>query len=113
MLLKDIKKDQAEKLITAISDLRPDIRIRIVAEDEMLFKLGFTQYLTCSVDIDMSEEAVSELVEEVQQMEIDAYNYDERKLKDPVYEKGHKELMEKYEKYAVILGYLESYDGME
>ncbi len=106
MLIKDIPKDHAEKLISAIGDLRPEMIVRIVAEDYALYQLGLIQYVPCSVEIEASEDEITELADEVLQMEIDAWNFDDRELKNPEIAKQQKELENRYRKYAIIHGYL-------
>lgn len=106
MLLKDIPKIHAEKLISAIADLRPDMSVRIVAEDDALYQLGLIQYIPCSVEIEASEEEIAELVDDVLQMETDAWNFDERERKDPGIAKLQKELEKRYQKYEIIERYL-------
>ena len=39
-------------------------------------------------------------------MEIDAWNFDDRELKNPEIAKQQKELEDRYWKYAIIQGYL-------
>lgn len=108
MLVKDIPKDDAEKLIAAIADLRPDMSVRIIAEDDALCQLGLVQYMPCSAEVDAADEEIEELVEEVYQMEIDAWNFDDRELKKSEITKRQKELEDRYSKYAIIIGYLEA-----
>lgn len=106
MQIKDIPKEHMDKLISAIADLRPAMHIRVISEDTALYQLGFVQYVPCLIEIDASDEEIEELVEEVQQMEIDAWNFDEHDLKKPEVAKLHKELKNKYYRYAIIEGYL-------
>lgn len=106
MQIKDIPKEHAEKLLSAIADLRPDFRARIVAEDPALYKLGLVQYVPCTIEIDALDEEIEVLIEDVQQMEIDAWNFSDQDLKNPEIAKIHKELEAKYSKYAIIEGYL-------
>ena len=94
MLIKDIPNDHAEKLISAIGDLRPEMIVRVVAEDYALYQLGLIQYVPCSVEIEASEDEITELADEVLQMEIDAWNFDDRELKNPEIAKQQKELEE-------------------
>ncbi len=104
--LKDIPKEHMEKLLSAVADLRPDFRVRVVAEDPVLYKLGFVQYVPCTVEIDASDEEIRELLIEVYQMEAEAWGFDDRDLKKPEIAKIQKELEERYSKYAIIDGYL-------
>ena len=101
MLIKDIPKNHAEKLISAIAELRPEMSVSIVAEDYSLYQLGLIQYIPCLVEIEASEDEITKLADEVLQMEIDAWNFDDRELKNPEISKQQKELNDRYRKYAI------------
>lgn len=106
MLVKDIPKDMAEQLIKAITDLRPDMKAEIIVEDFNLYKLGFTTYIPCTVSVDATDDEILDLLDEVEQMEIDAWNFSDSELKDPEIAKEQRELEARYARYAVIEGWL-------
>lgn len=106
MQINDIPKEQMEKLVAAIADLRPEMRIRIIAEDIALYQLGLTPSVPCSIEIDATSEEIEDLLKEVQEMEIDAWNFDDRDLENPEIAKIQKELQDRYSKYEIIEAYL-------
>ena len=108
MILKDIPKDHAEKLLSAIAALRPAMKVRIVAEDTTLYRLGLSQSVLCSLAVDENDEAIKELVDEVYQMEVDAYNFSENELRDKETVKWQKKLERRYSRYAIIVAYLDN-----
>lgn len=107
MLLKDIPLEYANNMISALADLRPDMITRIVSIDHALFQLGLVSYVPCTLEIEASEDKIRELVDEVYQMEIDAYNYDNQDLKNPERAKQQKKNEDRYERYAIILNLVE------
>lgn len=106
MQFKDIPKERMELLLSAIADLRPNMPVRIIAEDIVLYQLGLVQYVPCTIEICASDEDIEELVEEVQDMEIDALNFTDESLKKPEIAKLQKQLEDRYAKYAIIDAYL-------
>lgn len=106
MQIDYIPKDHAEKLISTIIELRPSMKIRIQAEDTALFMLGLSKSILCSVVIDENEDSILSLIDEVYQMEVDAFNFDEKELVNTEYAKCQQILEQKYLKYAIILEYL-------
>ncbi|MBR0508814.1 MAG: hypothetical protein IJJ85_01720 [Clostridia bacterium] len=106
MLIKDIPTENAKRLISAIEDLRPGMNVKVIAEDTALFDLGHSHFIPCSIEIEATEEEIDALVDEVYQMEADAWNFDEKEMINPDIAKLQRELEEKYKKYAIIVIYL-------
>ena len=106
MIIYDIPKDRARKLIAAIADLRPNLSVNITTEDTTLYNLGLVDFIPCSVEIQATEEEIDDLVEDVFQMEADAYNFDDQELKNPAVAKLQKELEIKYRKHSIIVACL-------
>lgn len=109
MLLKDVPKVNAVKLIDAIRELNPKIKANITVEDKALYDLGFSEDILCIVEIIATKKEINDLLEEVYDMEIAAYNYTDEMLKDPYYIKQQKELEKQYMKYGIIEDYLYFY----
>lgn len=109
MLIKDMPKDRVNELISAISDLRPKMRVSVIAEDYALYQMGLIQYIPCTVEVEASEEEIFELLDEVEQMEIDSYNFDNNELNKSEVKKLQRRLLDRYSKYAVIEAYLVNY----
>ena len=100
MLIKDIPKSQAIKLQDAIKELRPAMQVSVVAEDTALYQLGLVTEVPVTIEIIAAEAEVDELVDEVDQMEVDAFNYtDEMKP-------SNRDALKRYERYAIIEAYL-------
>ena len=102
MLLKDIPKESAERLISALADLRPGMAVRIVVVDYALHDLGFVPYVPCSVEVEATENEIFDLLDEIEQMEIDYLIFEDRNLKSPEAAKRLKELKDRYSKYSII-----------
>ena len=69
MLIKDMPKDRVNELISAISDLRPKMRVSVIAEDYALYQMGLIQYIPYTVEVEASEDEIFELLDEVEQPE--------------------------------------------
>lgn len=66
-----------------VHSARPNWKVSIVDGDVNLYKLGFIDYYPCIVKIDVSLEDMWELDDEINQMEIAAYNFDESLYNKP------------------------------
>lgn len=108
MVIKDIPREQADKLISAIAELRPKMSIKIASEDTALYLLGLSGSVLCSVIIEDTENAITDLVDEVYQMEVDAYNFSERELCEKGTREQQRQFERRYAKYAIIAEYLDN-----
>lgn len=107
VIIKDVSKDDAELLIEAVKDLRPNMKISIIAEDYALYQLGLVKFIPCTVDVEATDEEIFDLLDEVEQMEMDYMNFEDEDLRKPEMRKLQKELAERFACYAIIAGYLE------
>ena len=112
MIIADISKSLAELYKSLLAELRPDWKVEIIIGDYNLWKLGFVKEIPCSLDLDVSEEEISELHDEIIYMEIDAYNDGGLLTKNPLdmseqEKKEYRELKKfekKYRKYELLEG---------
>lgn len=84
-------------LKSGIADLMPDINVNLIVVDDILYKLGFTKVIPCTIDIQATNDQIKKLKDICYQFEIDAFNTLDGSyppLTDPNYIK--------YEKYTWI-----------
>ena len=105
MIIKDIPKPDADRLAKGIYDLRPEWKLSIMADD-IIRQIGLSPETICSIQIEAAEEEIDALVDEIDQMEIDAYNFSDESLRNPTAAKRQAELESRYGKYAIIEHYL-------
>ena len=79
----EIPKSLAELYKSLLAELRPDWKVEITIGDYNLWKLGFVKEIPCSLDVDVSEEEISELHDEIIDMEIGVFNYEDLLYKNP------------------------------
>ena len=70
----EISLDKYEKLKQCLSEIHPEIAVTLVSFDYALASMGFAEQPPCTVDVDLTEEGCRELLDELMQYEIDAYN---------------------------------------
>lgn len=110
MLMENIPKSSAELYQTLLSEFKPNWNVEIVEEDYNLYKLGFSDEISCSVHLDVSYEQIRELHDEIIDMETDAYMNEDLLHKNPRYmtEKEKKKYItlkeseKRYKKYAPL-----------
>ena len=100
MIIKDIPQSQAQRLLAALKELRPSIEAAIVVEDPALLKLGLVQETPCTIEINATDEEINALVDEIDHMEIDAYNY------IGTIKPCNRKALAQYERFAIIEAYL-------
>lgn len=83
MIIDDIPKSLAEEYKLLLSELKPNWKVEIVSEDCNLYKLGFVDEILCSLNLDVSEDAISELYDEIIDMEVSVYQYEDLLYKNP------------------------------
>lgn len=106
MLYKDMPKATAERIIAALQELHPEVTARIVDEDPALFKLGLIEDIPCQLELGLTQEEAERLYDEIISMEIDAYNYTDKDLRDPVKRRQQKEYEHRYLRFAFLEPYL-------
>lgn len=113
MKIIDIDKKYAEECKQLLFELRPNVKVNILDGDVNLYKLGFIDYYPCVLEIYMSEEEIDDLMDEILDMEINAFNIDERLLlkdsweltdEEKIMKKSAKKYMKRYERYAPLYG---------
>ena len=83
MIIENIPKSLAELYKSLLSELKPKWRVEINIGDYNLYKLGFVDEPPCSLELDVSEEEINELHDEIIDMEISVYLYEELLYKNP------------------------------
>ena len=83
MIIENIPKSLAELYKSLLSELKPKWRVVINIGDYNLYKLGFVDEPPCSLELDVSEEEINELHDEIIDMEISVYLYEELLYKNP------------------------------
>lgn len=114
MKIKDVFKEEAQKIQLLLQELRPDWEVSLIEEDVNLFRLGFVKDIPCSLSINAPEEDIEALLDEIYDMETDAYINEEiieREFSNMIIEEKlmRNEViraLEKYRRYQVLEGYL-------
>lgn len=78
---------------TILPDIKPDIKIELMSCDDNLEKLGFCSSAPCVVCFDLSCDELNHLLDDLMQIETDAFNTDDGKPpldNDPYYQKYKK-----------------------
>ncbi|MCI5621040.1 MAG: hypothetical protein MR355_05700 [Lachnospiraceae bacterium] len=112
--IQDISKDNAIEFQSLIKELRPDWNIDITEEDINLYKLGFIDYIPCSLELNVNRDDIVDLLEEIDELETWAYLDEEILYKKTLGltedEKRRKqvavECLNKYERYECLQGIL-------
>lgn len=76
MIIGNIPKSLAELYKSLLSELKPNWKVEIIIEDYNLYKLDFVNEIPCSLKLDVIEEDISELHDEIINMEISVYLYE-------------------------------------
>ncbi len=84
MIIENIPKPLAELYKSLLSELKPNWKVEIIIEDYNLYKLGFADGISCSLNLDVSEEDIRELHDEIIDMEISVYLYEDLLYKNPM-----------------------------
>ena len=79
-------------------------------QNSSLYKLGFVEEIPCSISLNVSREEIYELQEEILDMEVTIYSYEDLLYKNPIdmtndEKKTYKELKElekRYNKFAPL-----------
>jgi len=84
----NVDKVLYNQISVLLPDIWPNIKINLLVADENLEKLGFCKSAPCLMTIDLSENEYEQLLDELLQLEIDAYNTPDGRVpsdKDPNY----------------------------
>ena len=74
MIYLNIDKNTYSQINELLPDIWPEIQIELLVMDENLERLGFCESAPCRVSVDLSAEEYEQLLDELMQLEIDAYN---------------------------------------
>lgn len=104
MIIKDIPKSSAAFYKSLLAEFKPNWNIEITIEDYNLYKLGFVEEIPCSISLNVSREEIYELQEEILNMEVTIYSYEDLLYKNPIdmtndEKKTYKELKELEKRY--------------
>ena len=102
MYIDDIPKTEAETYIRLLKELHPDCPVSIAGEDSNLYLLGFADDIPCRLEVNLTFDEAEMLYDEVMQMEVDAYNEDDRIIYSPYNkltdeEKRRKQIVDEYQ----------------
>ena len=97
MLIENIPLSVAKLYESLLSELRPTWNVNITTIDYNLCKLGFVDEPPCSFSLDISDKQIEELYEEIIDMEVDVYLYENLLYANPI-----NMTMEEKEKYKEI-----------
>lgn len=104
MILHDIPKSSAYFYKSLLAECKPNWNVEITIEDYNLYKLGFVEEIPCSISLNVSREEIYELQEEILDMEVTIYSYEDLLYKNPIdmtndEKKTYKELKELEKRY--------------
>lgn len=110
MILHDIPKSSAYFYKSLLAECKPNWNVEITIEDYNLYKLSFVEEIPCSFSLNVSREEIYELQEEILDMEVTIYSYEDLLYKNPIdmtndEKKTYKELKElekRYNKFAPL-----------
>ena len=77
MTIKDIPKSSAYFYKSLLAECKPNWNVEITIEDYNLYKLGFVEEIPCSISLNVSREEIYELQEEILDMEVTIYSYED------------------------------------
>lgn len=94
----------------ALAEFKPEWNVEITIEDYNLYKLGFVEEIPCSISLNVSREEIYELQEEILDMEVTIYSYEDILYKNPMdmtddekkTYKNLKELEKRYNKFEPL-----------
>ena len=66
--------DTYEKLKACLSEIYPQIEVKLISQDPMLKNLGFVDYIPCEIELCGTEEQIGDLENMIIGFEIDAYS---------------------------------------
>ena len=77
MIIKNIPKSSADLYKSLLAEFKPNWNVEIIIEDYNLYKLGFVEEIPCSISLNVSREEIYELQEEILDMEVTIYSYED------------------------------------
>ena len=107
------------KIQGAIARITTECKSNYLCGDVNLYYLGFIYYFPYYIEIDMLEDEIVDIIEELNDMEICAYNYDDKILyssfgqlneEEKQIKKQAENDMKRYDKYAPLQGFFQNYN---
>lgn len=77
MFYIDTDKSHFEQIKLLLPDIKPDIKITLTNCDDNLEQLGFCSSAPCTVCFDLCWDEMEKLLDELMQIEVDAFNTDD------------------------------------
>ena len=112
MIIPNVTKSDAQLYKSLLSEFKPEWQVEIIEEDYNLYKLGFSRDTPCSLQLEITRMQISELHDEIMDMETEVYMYED--ILEKPYENLSKEeqalkkeieqLEKKYTKFAPLEG---------
>ena len=90
IIIENQPKSRVELYMDLLSEFKPDWKVSIIEEDYNLFKLGFVKEIPCTLQLNVSTDEIRELYDEIIDMEVDVYQYEDILYK-PLYKITDKE----------------------
>lgn len=84
MIIKNISKSSSELYKSLLSELKLNWDVKIDVEDYNLYKLGFVDEIPCSISFNISNKQMTELYDEIIDMEVSVYIHEDLLLKNPI-----------------------------
>ena len=124
MIIKNIPKSSADLYKSLLAEFKPNWNVEIIIEDYNLYKLGFVEEIPYSISLNVSREEIYELQEEILDMEVTIYSYEDILYRNPmdmtddekkIYKKL-KELEKRYNKFESLenlFSYYLAFNGKE
>lgn len=93
MLYFETNTEIYRKMSKLLPDIMPNIKLKLIVADTNLQRLGFVDYTPCKVQIDITDDDYLALLDDLIQIEVDAFNTIDGKdppKSDPYYQKYDK-----------------------
>ena len=104
----ELSKKEYELFKNTLAEFRPNIKIELIQCDEALERLGFCESAPCIIHVDLTKEDMETLIDELMQLEMDAFNTETGE--DPL---PNDPLYMLYKKFGWMWGYFYSAEWIE
>lgn len=71
-----------ERLRACLSERYPDVKVRLIASDPMLKKLGFVEAVSCTIDLIATQEQAEQIMDDAIDLEVAAFNVDDERSEE-------------------------------
>ena len=79
MIRLNLELSQYQQLEKQLSDICPDVKFYLESSDETLVKLGLSDVAPCVVAFELDDDGFEKMLDELVQIEIDAFNTENSK----------------------------------